>query len=151
MTFYRCETCGNIVTKLYDKTPGLVCCGQPMKELLPGTTDASREKHVPFLDLEGGLLHIRVGEAAHPMTPEHYIQLICLEQGNNIRIKYLKPGDAPEAVFPIQPGSPLTVYEYCNLHGLWKAELFGMGAYSNDHDDIVACSPEFSQGCVGDL
>ena len=151
MTFYRCETCGNIVTKLYDKTPELVCCGQPMKELLPGTIDASREKHVPFLDLEGSLLRVRVGEAAHPMIPEHYIQLICLEQGDNIRIKYLKPGEAPEAVFPVQPGSPLTVYEYCNLHGLWKADLFGMGAYSNDHDDIVACSPEFSQGCMGDL
>ena len=151
MTFYRCETCGNIVTKLHDKGPALVCCKAPMKELLPGTTDASREKHVPALDLVGNLLHVQVGEAVHPTTPEHYIQFICLAQGANIRIKYLKPGDAPEAVFPVLAGVPLAVYEYCNLHGLWKAELFGMGSYSNDHDDIVACSPEFPQGCMGDL
>ena len=53
--FYLCEHCGNIVTKIRDAGVPLVCCGQKMKELIPGTADASAEKHVPVYQVEGNL------------------------------------------------------------------------------------------------
>ena len=76
MNIYRCEACGNIVTKAVNGGGPLSCCGNPMKELKAGVTDAAQEKHVPHLTLEGSTLHVKVGETLHPMTSEHYIQTI---------------------------------------------------------------------------
>ena len=78
MKFYRCEICGNIVTKLNDSGVPVVCCGQPMKELEPGVTDAAQEKHVPAVTVEGNSIKVQVGEVEHPMLEEHFIQFIAL-------------------------------------------------------------------------
>lgn len=120
---YKCEVCGNIVEVLHAGAGELVCCGQPMKNMVAGTTDGAAEKHVPVIEKVEGGYKVKVGSVAHPMTEAHYIEwieLICNKCGK-VQRKYLKPGDAPEAVFASDSDS-ITAREYCNLHGLWEAK-----------------------------
>lgn len=122
MKFYRCDHCGNVITMLHSTGVPVMCCGQEMTELVAGTTDAAVEKHVPAVEQKGASVHVKVGSVTHPMLPEHFIQWIALETNQGSQIKYLKPGQAPEAVFALAEGETVeAVYEYCNLHGLWKA------------------------------
>ncbi len=122
--FYKCVHCGNIAIKVVDSGVPLVCCGEPMVELVPDTTDAALEKHVPALTREGNKIHVNIGSVDHPMTPEHYIQFICLVKDEGYDIHPLSDGDAPATDFFIGEGeTPIAVYEYCNLHGLWKLDI----------------------------
>jgi len=117
---YRCSVCGNIVEVLQPGAGELVCCNQPMNLLTENTTDAAVEKHVPVVEKVPGGVQVKVGSVAHPMTPEHFIQWIeVIADGKSYR-QYLAPGEAPEAFFPVE-AAQITVREYCNLHGLWKA------------------------------
>ena len=122
MKFYICETCGNIITHVNASGVPVFCCGKPMKELIPGTTDAAVEKHVPVYAVEGNTVTVQVGSVEHPMLDVHFIQWVAVESKEGVQIKYLQPGQAPKAVFALSEGDELVaVYEYCNLHGLWKA------------------------------
>lgn len=120
--FYKCRHCGNVVEKLVDSGVGVVCCGEQMQELIPNTMDASSEKHVPVVtDLGDGRIKVEVGSAPHPMLPEHHIVFIYVEtECGGIRCN-LK--DKPEAVVCNCGKKVVAVYEYCNLHGLWKANI----------------------------
>ena len=119
---YRCAHCGNIVFKVVDKGVPIMCCGEKMQELIPNTTDAATEKHVPVVTVEGSMVDVKVGSAPHPMIPEHYIQWVALETTEGCQIKYLEPGQAPEVKFALAPGERVkAAYAYCNLHGLWRA------------------------------
>ena len=122
MKFYVCEHCGNIIT--YAKNAGVpvMCCGQKMVELVPGTTDAAVEKHVPVIKHEGQKVIVEVGGVAHPMVAEHYIEWIVLETEKGYQRVDLKPEEAPKAEFALVEGDKVVAaYAYCNLHGLWKA------------------------------
>lgn len=122
MKFYRCDHCGNIITFVHSAGVPVVCCGQKMTELVPGTSDAAQEKHVPVVEAAGNSVRVKVGTVEHPMLPEHFIQWIALETDRGSQIKYLKPGERPEAVFALSDGEKAAAaYAYCNLHGLWKA------------------------------
>ena len=94
-------------------------------ELTANTEDAAHEKHVPVVEIErdGHVIRARVGSTEHPMLPEHYIEWLLFADGTKTVIRYLKPGEAPEARFHLGEDGKATVYAYCNLHGLWKAEL----------------------------
>ena len=123
MKFYRCDHCGNLI--LFIKSVGVpvMCCGQKMTELVPGTTDGALEKHVPVASVDGTAVTVKVGAVAHPMLPEHWIEWIAIETRQGSQIKHLKPGEAPEATFALTEGDALvSAYAYCNLHGLWKSE-----------------------------
>lgn len=124
MKLYVCPVCGNVVEKIVDKGVPVVCCGKPMVELTANTTDGALEKHVPVLSVEGNKLHVKVGEVAHPMTEEHLITTIIAVLGNQVLRADLTPADQPEATFAIgEYKGTIEVYEYCNLHGLWKATI----------------------------
>ena len=124
MKFYKCETCGNIITKLNDAGVPVMCCGKPMTELVPGSTDAAFEKHVPAVSVDGNKITVQVGEVEHPMLDEHFIQFIVLETADGFMKKTLKPGDKPVAEFILSDGDKaVAAYEYCNLHGLWVKEI----------------------------
>ena len=120
--FYKCRHCGNVIEKVVDSGVKVVCCGEEMEELIPNTVDASGEKHVPVIkDLGNGKIKVEVGSVAHPMLPEHHIVFIYIEtERGGIRIN-LK--DKPETEVCVCNEKVVAVYEYCNLHGLWKAEL----------------------------
>lgn len=122
VVFYECGVCGNLVGLIREGGGELVCCGQPMKKLEPNTVDASQEKHVPVSERKDGKIYAQVGSVVHPMTEAHYIQWIAVVSDRSIEIKYLKPGEEPKAVFSDVEGDA-EVYEYCNLHGLWKAPV----------------------------
>ena len=123
MKFYVCEHCGNIIEYHVNKGVPVMCCGQKMTLLEPGTTDASREKHVPVIEQNGNKVLVKIGEAEHPMVEVHYIEWIILETNKGYQKKHLLPGQAPEAEFILAEGEEVVAaYEYCNLHGLWKAE-----------------------------
>lgn len=120
--FYRCEICGNIITHLKDSGIRVVCCGQEMDELVAGSVDAATEKHVPIVTKDGNKVVVKVGSVDHPMTPEHYIEWICMVTKEGCEVKYLTPEDEPMAEFMLSDSDAVeTVYEYCNLHSLWKA------------------------------
>ncbi|MDY3861240.1 MAG: desulfoferrodoxin family protein [Ruminococcus sp.] len=120
--FFICEHCGTIIAMVEDKGVPVMCCGQKMTELVPGTTDAAAEKHIPVYKTEGNKVYVTVGEVEHPMTEEHYIQWVSLQTKLGNQRKALKPGDAPKTCFALCDGDEIeAVYAYCNLHSLWKA------------------------------
>ena len=123
MTFYRCKHCGNIIAYIQDSGVRCHCCGEEMKPLVPNTTDAAGEKHVPVVQVNGQTVTVTVGSVEHPMLEAHYIQWILLETREGRQRKALKPGDRPTATFALTEGDEvIAAYEYCNLHGLWKSE-----------------------------
>ena len=122
--FYRCSHCGNIVEKIIDSKVPVVCCGEPMKELVPNTSDGAGEKHVPVVEIEGNKVVVKVGEVDHPMIPAHYIQWVYVVTTEKVMRKDLTSDNAPRAEFVLDENEKVVeVYEYCNLHGLWKTVL----------------------------
>ena len=119
--FYRCNHCGNIITHTNNSGVPVVCCGEKMQLLEPNTVDASNEKHVPHVEVSGNKVKVTVGSVEHPLAEEHFIQWICVVSREGIQIKWLKPNEKPVKEFVLNEGDELVeVYEYCNLHGLWK-------------------------------
>lgn len=124
MKFYICKHCGNVITKLTSSQVPVQCCGENMQPLEAGVTDAAVEKHVPVVTVEGNLVKVHVGGVTHPMTAEHLIQWVAVVTDRDALIHWFHPEEAPEAVFALAEGQQVKeVYAYCNLHGLWKAEL----------------------------
>lgn len=124
LKFFICKHCGNIITHLFSSGVKVVCCGEPMAELIPNTSDGAGEKHVPVVKVNGQEVTVEVGSVQHPSLPAHYIQWIALHTENGVQFRYLKAGDTPKAVFVLADGEKaIAAYEYCNLHGLWKTEL----------------------------
>ena len=122
MKFYQCAHCGQIVTTVKATGAPVVCCGEEMKELIPGTTDASVEKHVPVYEVKDNKVFVSVGSVEHPMVPEHYIEWVAIQTKFGEQRKELKPGEEPKTCFALCEGDEvLTVFAYCNLHSLWKA------------------------------
>jgi superoxide reductase len=122
--FFICKLCGNIVGVVKEGGGKLSCCGQAMTELTANTTDAAQEKHVPVITVAGDSVKVSVGSVTHPMTPEHFIEWIHLETKQGAQMAHLTPDDAPEFVFSLADGDEaVAAYAYCNLHGLWKAEV----------------------------
>ncbi|MHB8927906.1 MAG: desulfoferrodoxin [Bacillota bacterium] len=120
LEIHKCEVCGNTVEVIHAGKGQLVCCDQPMKRLTENTVDASREKHVPVVEKTVGGFKVKVGAVAHPMEEKHWIEWIELIADGQAYRRFLKPGEAPEAVFAIE-ADRVTARELCNIHGLWKA------------------------------
>ena len=119
--FYVCPVCGQIITKLKDQNIPVVCCGQFMKQLVAGEVEASTEKHIPVYTTTQNTVVVDVGSVEHPMTPEHYIEWVCLKTKQTTQTKHLNPTDKPQAIFALAEGEKVEqVFAYCNLHGLWK-------------------------------
>ena len=122
MKFYRCPVCGKIIAMVEPRGVPTMCCGRPMEELVANTQDGAHEKHIPVIEVQGNLVTVKVGEVEHPMLDAHYIQWIALETNLGNQRKVLKPGEKPVVQFALLDGEQvLAAYEYCNLHGLYKA------------------------------
>lgn len=120
--FFKCERCGNIVEVINESGVPMMCCGQRMAELEAGVSDGAAEKHVPDYKIEDSRLIVNVGSVDHPMADVHWIEWVSVETNMGVQRKYLKPGQAPRVSFVLDEGEEvITVYAYCNLHGLWKA------------------------------
>ena len=120
--FYICKHCGKIVALVKESGVPIICCGEKMSEIIPGTTDASLEKHVPVYSVQGNIVNVKIGAVDHPMIPEHYIEWVSLQTKFGNQRKALSPNAKPEVNFAIlDDDEVVAVYAYCNLHSLWKA------------------------------
>lgn len=123
MKYYICEHCGNIIEYVKDSGVPVMCCGQKMTEIVPGTSDGAVEKHVPVVTVSGNEVLVQVGSVEHPMVEEHYIEWIVIQTEKGSQKVRLSAGDEPKAKFLLVDNDRLvSAYAYCNLHGLWKAE-----------------------------
>ena len=123
LKFYRCKHCGKIIAIVNDTKVPTICCGEAMEQIIPGTTDAAVEKHVPVITKNGNIIEVKVGSVEHPMAPEHYIEWIALRTKQGNQRKILKPGDAPVATFALVDGDEvIEAFAYCNLHSLWSGK-----------------------------
>jgi superoxide reductase len=120
LQIYKCEVCGNMVEVIHEGKGQLVCCNQPMKQMVENTVDAAKEKHIPVVEKTAAGVKVKVGSVAHPMEEKHYIEWVQIIAGGKSFRQFLKPGEAPEAAFEVKANIE-AVREYCNLHGLWKA------------------------------
>ena len=121
--FYICEHCGNIIGMIHNSGVPMMCCGQKMTKLEAGVVEASHEKHIPVVTVEGNTVRVNVGSVTHPMSEEHHIAWIYLQTNRGGQRKCLDVTGEPEVTFALADETPVAVYAYCNLHGLWKAEL----------------------------
>jgi superoxide reductase len=121
MRFFKCEICGNVVELVKNGGGTLVCCGEIMTEIEANVTDEGNEKHLPVIKVDNNEVQVDVGSTLHPMEEKHYIEWIVLSYNNKVKKINLKPGDEPKALFKVdEEFEMLEVYEYCNIHGLWK-------------------------------
>lgn len=119
---YKCNTCGTIMHVLHvGNIP--VCCGKVMNHLEANTQDASQEKHVPVIEKTNEGYTVTIGSVEHPMEDAHFIEFIQLMSGDSVHTVFLHPGEKPKATFTITTTAPITAFEYCNLHGLWKTNV----------------------------
>jgi superoxide reductase len=124
MKFHKCAHCGNVVGLVVPVGVPLMCCGQRMAALVPNSTDAAGGKHIPAVTVTGDKISVKIGEQEHPMLPDHRIEFIYLQTEQGGQRKSQKVGSKPEAEFALAGGDKIiAVYEYCNLHGLWKTDL----------------------------
>lgn len=114
MDIYKCKDKNAVFGEVY---LGEDPCDN-LEKLEAKTADWKNEKHVPVIEKVDGGIRVYVGSTLHPMTEEHYITMIEVQKGNLLMRAYLKPGDKPEAIFPIDDTDVLA-REYCNIHGLW--------------------------------
>ena len=121
--FYKCNLCGNLVVIVDNKGGPLTCCGEKISELNPNTVEASTEKHLPFVTGSGGSIKVQVGNVPHPMEEAHHITFVYVETENGGQRKYFKTGAGPMHSFSFSDDKPISVYAYCNLHGLWKTDI----------------------------
>ena len=122
MKLLKCAICGNIITHVKKSGVPVMCCGRKMEVLVPGTSDGAAEKHVPVIKQDGNKVVVEIGSVEHPMVDAHYIEWIILETGKGVQRRNLNPGEAPKAEFILaEDDKVVAAYEYCNLHGFWKA------------------------------
>ncbi len=120
--FYICRHCGNQIQIVKNAGVPVMCCGEKMHELVPNTTEAAGEKHLPVVTLDGGKVIVNVGAVNHPMVEDHFIEWVYIETENGGIRRELKPGSEPIVSISLDE-KPTAVYAYCNLHGLWAVEL----------------------------
>lgn len=126
--FFRCKHCGNFVGLINNANVPMICCGEPMEELVPNTVEASREKHIPYVVSEGNIIKVQIGSVMHPSILEHHIEFIYLQTENGGQRKSIKVGDNPVASFSVIDDKAICVFAYCNIHGLWMLSLGGENA-----------------------
>lgn len=120
--FYICKHCGNVITMVKDCGVPVYCCGEKMHEIIPGTTEAAQEKHIPVYQVQGNTVTVTIGSTEHPMTAEHSIEWVCLQTRQGSQFKMLDPNAPPRTCFCLCEGDEVeAVYAYCNLHSLWMA------------------------------
>lgn len=123
MKFFKCRHCGKIIAIVNERNVPTICCGEPMSEMVPNTSDGAVEKHVPVYEVKDNVVTVTVGEVKHPMMENHYIEWIAIETNFGNQRKILKPGEEPVVKFALLEGEKvIRVVEHCNLHGLYATK-----------------------------
>jgi len=120
--FFVCKHCGNLVGMVNNAGVEIICCGEPMEELVANTTEAAVEKHLPVITQSGNSVKIDIGSVEHPMLKEHHIEWVYIETKKGGQRKCIEIGDKPHVEFVLVDDELIAAFAYCNLHGLWKTE-----------------------------
>ena len=120
---YYCRECGCMLDPISNDCDSLTCCGKKMEELLPGTSDGTKEKHQPIVSYDGKNVTVSVGEVGHPMTKEHLIEWIYLKTDKGRYVRYLAVNEQPTFTFTLFDEKPIEASAFCNKHGLWRAHF----------------------------
>ena len=123
--FYVCESCNSVLELVEGKDAKPVCAGQAIKPLEVKSLEEGSEKHLPDIYVQDKVVTVQLGTVPHPMIEEHLIQWIELETDRGVYRRRLRAGDEPVVNFRLEDEKPLAVYAYCNLHGLWRAQVKG--------------------------
>ena len=76
----KCASCGAIIKLLSEHDDSSIkCCDKEMETLIPNSTSAVVEKHVPTYTVDGNFISANV---AHVMEEEHFIEWMCLVTGD---------------------------------------------------------------------
>ena len=117
----KCAKCGALVEVVKPCTCdncGITCCGQPMQEEIQNNKDFSFEKHLPTYEIKGNKIVVTVN---HVMEEQHYIEWIAIKNENGKQVVFLKPNTTAQVEFDLVENAK--IFAYCNLHGLWAAEV----------------------------
>lgn len=124
MKFYLCPETKTIVEVVAGQPAPLTCNGVAMEELVPNSSGAAVEKHMPVLSVENGVLTVCVGEVEHPSMEAHWIPFVAVKAGDLVLRRSIKATEKPEAKFPLGDfKGEVEVYSWCNLHGIWKSTI----------------------------
>ena len=124
LNFEYCPICGNLIEKIEDHQIPLMCCGQKLESLIPNSTDAAVEKHLPVIRLTETELVVDVAEVTHPSIASHWIPWVVIQTPTQVIRQSFEPGETPTVTLPRpEAGTLVRVYAYCNLHGLWESSL----------------------------
>jgi superoxide reductase len=101
------------------------CCGEKLDPVTVNTVDADKEKHLPCVNRNDGVITVQIGSVEHPMTEAHHIVWIEAVSNDWSLRKYLHPGDKPAAEFKLccNKTEKVLIRAYCNMHGLWQLEV----------------------------
>lgn len=122
--FFICKHCKNLIGMIHNAGVPIICCGEPMQELVANTAEAANEKHLPAVTVNGSNVEVQVGSVAHPMSEEHHIAWVYLQTDCGGQRKILQITGEPKVCFALTEGeTPVAVFAYCNLHSLWKTDL----------------------------
>lgn len=123
MVILKCKNCDELYDVFWHGKCGEgechECACSEMEEAKMQTADWKTEKHVPVVEKTDKGIKVVVGSTPHPMEKQHYITMIQVEAGNKAYRQYLKPGEKPEAFFPLSAENVKAI-EHCNIHGLWS-------------------------------
>ena len=123
MVILKCKNCEELYDVFWHGECGKgechECACSGMEEAKIQTADWKYEKHVPVIEKTDKGIKVIVGSTPHPMQEDHYITMIQVEAENKLYRQYLKPGEKPEAFFPIS-SKKIKAIEHCNIHGLWS-------------------------------
>lgn len=123
-TFLCCPSCGNLAEMIQYSGVKPLCCGKEMIRMESKTSEEGHEKHLPIITREGCTITVKISDTPHPMTAEHHIDWVELITSCGMQRKPLKAGCEPAVCFHLSDKeTPLAVFAYCNVHGLWVTEL----------------------------
>lgn len=123
LKFYRCSVCGQVIAIVNDTGMPVTCCKKEMELLVPNTTEAREERHIPVIKTKHNMVYVTVGDEDHPMEDNHHIEWVAIETHCGNQRKPLSPGKEPKVCFSLCEGDEVkAAYAYCNMHGLWKSE-----------------------------
>ncbi len=120
MKILKCHSCNALVKVLEDChcRCGIECCGEKMEEVIPNSTEASFEKHLPQYEKVGDKIKVVV---PHVMEEDHYITMISYVHDDIEETITFAPNKKATVEFIYYPHSKL--YSYCNQHGLWETDV----------------------------
>ena len=64
--FFFCKHCGNMIEMIKSSGASVVCCGDPMTELVAIRKNRLMRSKIPEVEIDGNKVVVTVGSVIHP-------------------------------------------------------------------------------------